>query len=119
MDCADYHGSRLERNGPTVFITRGVIQEEQYECTDCTTADRAPNDPRVLLPREFPVWPEEEDGNDGEWLPEKDDDDDDMSSAHSERLEYDSEDEEEGGGEEGKEEQEQEQELNPRPNKIL
>ncbi|KAH7183345.1 uncharacterized protein B0J16DRAFT_163720 [Fusarium flagelliforme] len=58
---------------------------EDRDCKDCTTIDRTPADPQVFEWETLPIWPEDDDSDDPDWVP------DDQSCADSEPLEYDSE----------------------------
>src|SRR5688572_4772596 len=53
------------------------------ECQHCTSADRTPSDPQVLRCLQLPLWPDDEDESDLDWVPDDDDPDD-------EPLEYSS-----------------------------
>jgi hypothetical protein len=64
-----------------------VDDAEDQECQDCTTVDRTPADAQILQWESLPVWPETDDPDDPDWLP------DDHSQPDSEPLEYDSESE--------------------------
>jgi len=58
---------------------------EDRDCKDCTTIDRTPADPQVLEWDTLPIWPEDDDSDDLDWVP------DDQSCMNTEPLEYDSE----------------------------
>ncbi|KAL6914776.1 hypothetical protein FSST1_012536 [Fusarium sambucinum] len=55
------------------------------ECQDCTTADRTPADAQILQWESLPCWPEDDDSDDPDWMPEEN------SQSDDEPLEYDSE----------------------------
>ncbi|UZP43059.1 hypothetical protein NXS19_010875 [Fusarium pseudograminearum] len=59
-------------------------EAKDEECRDCTTIDRTPADPQILLWESLPCWPEDDDPNDPDWLPGED------SQTDSDPLEYDS-----------------------------
>ncbi|CAF3451582.1 unnamed protein product [Fusarium graminearum] len=68
--------------GWTNRVWEGEAKDD--ECRDCTTVDRTPADPQILLWESLPCWPEDDDPNDPNWLPGED------SQTDSEPLEYDS-----------------------------
>ncbi|KAM0191677.1 hypothetical protein ACHAPA_008302 [Fusarium lateritium] len=63
---------------------------EDQECQDCTTKDRAPNDPHFFNLENVACWPEADDEDDSDWLP------DSQAGSESDSLEYNSGSEDEG-----------------------
>ncbi|KAF4997562.1 hypothetical protein FGRMN_3767 [Fusarium graminum] len=59
------------------------LQDDPEDCQECTTVDRTPEDPQFFQLEHF-AWPESDDEDDPDWLPE------DQDQSESDILEYES-----------------------------